>query len=83
MVRVQTAGSAYDAETYLVSILLPNEVWFPQVRVSKAPLIGDDVLIGMDIIGSGDFAVTNRDGRTVFTFRVPSVERIDFVRAAP
>lgn len=37
-----------------------------------------DLLIGMDIIGLGDFAVTNLGGNTVFTFRVPSVEKIDF-----
>ena len=34
----------------------------------------------MDIIGTGDFAVTNLDGKTVFTFRIPSAERIDFVK---
>ena len=29
----------------------------------------DDVLIGMDIIGLGDFAVSNYRGKTTFTFR--------------
>ena len=38
-----------------------------------------DVLIGMDIIGSGDFAITNHKGKTVFSFRIPSIGRIDFV----
>jgi preprotein translocase subunit SecA len=37
------------------------------------------MLIGMDIIARGDFAVTNYDGKTVFSFRMPSVEQIDFV----
>ncbi len=40
---------------------------------------GIDLLIGMDIIGLGDFAVTNLNGVTQFTFRLPSVESIDFV----
>jgi len=39
-----------------------------------------DVLIGMDIIGLGDFAVTNKDGKTVFSYRMPSMECIDFVK---
>ena len=33
----------------------------------------------MDIIGVGDFAVTNRDGKTKFSFRLPSRADIDFV----
>ena len=41
---------------------------------------GADVLIGMDIINEGDFAVTNLNGRTKFSFRVPSQADIDFVR---
>ena len=37
------------------------------------------MLVGMDIIGRGDFAVTNHNGRTIFTYRCPSVGSIDFV----
>jgi hypothetical protein len=40
---------------------------------------GIDVVIGMDIVTRGDFAVTNRDGRTTFSFRIPSQSHIDFV----
>ena len=74
--------------TYLVNISLPNRVMVGQVRVTEVKLIPDDntsddqqpqLLIGMDIIGLGDFAVTNADGKTTFSFRVPSVEEIDFV----
>ena len=39
----------------------------------------DDVLIGMDIINLGDFAVSNVEGSTCFTFRMPSLEEFDFV----
>jgi len=68
----------------MVSIFLPNHVVVPEVTVSECNLLGSDVLIGMDIIGNGDFAVTNLDGKTVFSFRLPSRERIDFVkRPAP
>jgi uncharacterized protein YecA (UPF0149 family) len=36
------------------------------------------MLVGMDIIGQGDFAVSNYGGKTVFCFRVPSVGMSDF-----
>lgn len=34
----------------------------------------------MDIISQGDFAVTHSDGKTTFTFRLPSVDKLDFVK---
>jgi hypothetical protein len=37
-----------------------------------------DVLVGMDIINQGDFAVPNFDRKTTFTFRVPSISETDF-----
>ena len=37
-----------------------------------------DMLIGMDIIGMGDFAVCNTDNKTSFSFAVPPFpDRID------
>ena len=77
---VNHAQGSSLTETYLVGIMLPNRLVFPQLRVTKGDLVGDpDVLIGMDVIGSGDFAVTNLGNKTVFSFRAPSAERIDFV----
>ena len=68
-------------EIFLINIKLPNEIVFSGVSVAKGSLgPGADVLIGMDIINEGDFAVTNLDGRTKFSFRVPSQADIDFVR---
>ena len=67
-------------ETYLVNIGLPNGVAYSAKPVTKAQLTGGiEALIGMDIITTGDFAVTNFEGRTKFTFRVPSLEHFDFV----
>ena len=60
-----------------------NKVCFRSLRVTEGDLPGDvEVLIGMDIIGSGDFAISNKDGKTAFSFRMPSLERIDFVEQA-
>jgi hypothetical protein len=79
MAMVHSATETKICETFLVSIFLPNRVIVPSVRVTKGSPAGCDVLIGMDIINSGDFAVSNADGKTIFSFRYPSKEQIDFV----
>ena len=82
------AGGKSSNNTYLVNIALPNKVMVPHVRVTEVQLIPDDnvsdneqpqLLIGMDIIGLGDFAVTNTNDKTTFSFRIPSVQEIDFI----
>lgn len=80
MTRVSTANGTMDVETYLINILLPNSVGFVGVQVSNCNLGGGaDVLIGMDIIGSGDFVVTNFQNKTIMSYRHPSTKHLDFV----
>ena len=69
-------------ETYLVNIGLPNRVVVTNVPVTSAVLTDADILIGMDVIRTGDFAVTNYEGATTFSFRIPSRAHIDFVADA-
>lgn len=83
MALVHSATESKHCEVYLVSILLPNKVVFPNVKVTKGVLTDCDVLIGMDIINQGDFAITHQDGKTMFSFRLPSMEQIDFVGQKP
>ena len=74
-------GTTQNVPVYLVNIGLPNMVMIPGVKVAIGQLPnGIDVLIGMDIIGKGDFAVTKPGGRTKFSFRIPSQADIDFVK---
>ncbi|MCK4411520.1 retroviral-like aspartic protease family protein [Candidatus Bipolaricaulota bacterium] len=82
MTDTRHADGEVRAEVYRVNILLPNNVAFSNVRVTKLRLAGSDALIGMDIMNQGDFAVTNTEGQTVFSFQIPSIQRIDFVKAA-
>ncbi|HEC64491.1 MAG TPA: hypothetical protein ENI23_04280 [bacterium] len=84
MVEVYHAGGKTFCETYLVNIFLRNNVGISGIRVTKGNLgTNADVLIGMDIITQGDFAITNLNGRTVFSFRIPSIECIDFLKQKP
>lgn len=79
MARVETANGAAVKPTYIIDLYLPNRVCVPGVRVTEGDLpADDDLLIGMDIIGEGDFVVTNFEGKTVFSFRMPSQGIIDF-----
>lgn len=81
MAQAHTAGGVVPTETYVVNIMLPNGVGFANVTVTRGLLSdGADVLIGMDIITRGDFAITNKDGNTVFSFRFPSQTAIDFAK---
>jgi len=68
-----------DVNVYLINVGLPLKVMLPGIRVLCLPT-GDDceLLIGMDIIGKGDFAVTNYKAKTKFTFRIPGVADLDF-----
>jgi len=79
--EVHSPGGSFKTNKYLINLFLPNYVAIPYFMVIKGQITGDaNVLIGMDIISNGDFAVTNKDNKTVFTFRIPSVVCIDFVK---
>ncbi len=81
--KVHTAGGTINCPVYVVNIMLRNGVGVPFVRVTEANLTGNfEILIGMDIICLGDFAITNQGGKTTFSFRTPSVDCIDFVQQA-
>jgi len=79
MAVTHTASGVLKTSVYLVNIMLRNNVGIPYVRVVQADIHGADILIGMDIIGRGDFAITCSDRKTVFSFRLPSIALIDFV----
>lgn len=65
---------------YLIDIILNNEVIFADWKVvgSKIGEQGIDVLIGMDVISKGDFAISNYNGKTQFSFRIPSQNDVDY-----
>jgi len=72
--------STIEVNTYIVNVALPNGVVVQDVRVTESPQFYNfDVLIGMNIIALGDFAFTNRNRESWFSFRIPSVKHIDFV----
>ena len=81
--------SMYDVDLTLISSAhSPDEV-FKRNRFLTISLIAvgvdfrgvnndTDIVIGMDIISQGDLAISNFDNKTTFTFRYPSIGKIDF-----
>lgn len=70
--EVSTAAGVRESDVYLVNIALPSQVGFKGLRVTDGDIRGVDVLIGMDIIGLGDFAITHEsEGDLVMSYRTP------------
>ena len=81
---VNHAGGSSPSNTYLVNFILPNNVGVVGVLVSQCSDIAGHfgAIIGMDIICKGDFSITNVDNETCMSFRIPSIETIDYVKEA-
>ena len=71
-------GTTNEVPFYFVNLVLFSNFHFPDVAVILGELTDTDLLIGMDIINRGDFAVSNRNGATSFSFRIPSIADFDF-----
>ena len=80
MVQVQTPSGTATLNKYIINLILNQELRITGVPVMDSEIgnQGIDVLIGMDIISVGDFAVSNFDKKTQFTFRIPSQEHVDY-----
>lgn len=80
MINVHTPSGVGTMNKYMVNLILNNEVRIMNVVVMDSEIgnQGIDVLIGMDIISNGDFAVSNYEGRTQFSFRLPSQEHVEY-----
>jgi hypothetical protein len=77
---VHHAGGEGEYNTHVVNLFLPNKVAIVGVLVSECPDIGGfGAIIGMDIIAGGDIAISNHQGETWVTFRLPSIKRTDYV----
>ena len=76
----QGVHGVQKTEAYVVNLYLPDKLVFYELTVVKvkATDVWWDVLVGMDILTTGDFALTNKGGVTMFSFRYPSRTHIDF-----
>lgn len=80
--KLHTSYGIIQSKLYEVDILL-NEQTVYTVKVAENPNIhrdGVDFLIGMDIISEGDFTISTYNGKTSFSFRIPSKGLVDYTK---
>ena len=82
MINISTPSGTKVVHVYMIDVLLPNSLLVKNVQACGTEIgsQGIQVLIGMDIIALGDFAVSNAKNQTVFSFRIPSKEHTDLVK---
>ncbi len=82
-VDVRGVHGVKAVNVYDVVITLNNKNITLRTQVTECDELSADksvgMLIGMNIINMGDFVITNYNGQTVMSFRVPSLQKIDFV----
>jgi len=82
--KVRGVHGVKEVNEYFVNITLDNKNITLNTRVTECDELSEDntigVLIGMNIITMGDFAITNLEGDTAMSFRIPSMQRIDYVK---
>jgi hypothetical protein len=81
--ELHTANGVAQAPTYLICLMLPSVVGYTALRAVRVDMASQDVLIGMDVITTGDMSITNLNGNTVFSFRHPSAHEVDFIQQLP
>lgn len=65
------ASGEFSTDVYRISISI-NDFWScGGIQAIRYDLDDCDLIIGMDVISQGDFAVKNVNGKTVMTFRYP------------
>lgn len=77
-IQTNTANGLRDTYAYLVNVFLPNNVMIPGRWATLSTIKGADILIGMDIIGMGDFAVSRVEDNIKFTFQLPPTHSTDY-----
>ena len=79
-INITHAGGTSISPTHIIHFHLPNKVRIQGVIVTEFPGVPNfGAIIGMDVIGVGDMAITNVGGQTWMSFRCPSTTAIDYV----
>lgn len=80
-IKVQHAGGVSYENVYL-AIAHVTKRYYVEVELTDFKSIDNfEIIIGMDVISRGDFAITNEKGITTFSFRLPSCTTIDFTKS--
>lgn len=76
-------GTSDDNKVYPTQFSLSHDLLIERVILAMEDNhvpYGCGAMIGMDIIGLGDFSVCGKDGKICMSFRYPSLHTIDYVQ---
>ena len=66
------------SDVYKINLFLTYHIEILKIKVVTGEPKSCDMLIGMDIISQGDFAISNHNGKTTFIFRIPSMGEFSY-----
>lgn len=80
--KILTPSGEKIFNQYYLNVKLPNGARVNNCLVCESEIDRQnlDIIIGMGIISRGDFAISNNKHRTIFSYRIPSLSNIDFVK---
>ena len=80
--KVDSTGSNFQSQVYEMDLLLGEKqiFWLNVTESSELNKAGLDVLLGMDVISLGDFAISAYNESIYFSFRYPPQGLIDFTK---
>lgn len=73
---ISSANGIIETNSYLIHVGLPSGSIITNILALENDNEDYEIVIGMDIITQGDFAFSNKDGHSTFSFRIPSTEEI-------
>jgi len=74
-ILIQGVDGYEPSEAYVINLTLPDKITFhelPVVLKNPGKDVWWDVIIGMDIISTGELIVKNVNSKTEWSFRYPS-----------
>jgi uncharacterized membrane protein YwaF len=79
-IRLVGIHTAQEVDIVIITVELPNRVVKKSIKVAVCNMISNaEMILGMDIISLGDFALSNGNEQTLFSFAAPPFQdKIDF-----
>ena len=76
------AGGISKVNLYMITLMLPNNVVIPNIKVSECTEQEGrfDIIIGMDVITLGDFTISGQGNKRMVSFSMPSAFSVDYVQ---
>lgn len=72
--KQKTAGGIVEVGIHTVNVVITNDIRFDDVEITEIDA-GIDFIIGMDILGKGDFLLSHKGKYTFISFRFPTADK--------